>query len=286
MGRNRDDGLNVLQRVATSMTLSADYSIDVRDHLRRLDRSTTIADALAFEDEAPERSSSTKSNRLSLRTSFDPLQWMSLSGDASVRDGFTKNIGTASRQDSRNVGANVRFYTASNSATIEVRYDYRTSDRRNTETVFGTSLSHEASLTWRQVWGDTRTSLGSRVSRRNQERSGVSSTGFIVTPSLSVDYTLRTQSGWTVPLLGKTVKLEQNLTVTNYLTTVIRREKLGDQRDAKSERYQTALQLGYHVSQRVRANVNVSVSYFNDRVEAGNDYLSVSSALMVRGEFQ
>ncbi|MBT3267253.1 hypothetical protein HN371_08890 [Candidatus Poribacteria bacterium] len=286
MGRNRDDGLNVLQRVATSMTLSADYSIDVRDHLRRLDRSTTIADALAFEDEAPERSSSTKSNRLSLRTSFDPLQWMSLSGDASVRDGFTKNIGTASRQDSRNVGAHVRFYPASNSATIEVRYDYRTSDRRNTETVFGTSLSHEASLTWRQVWGDTRTSLGSRVSRRNQERSGVSSTGFIVTPSLSVDYTLRTQSGWTVPLLGKTVKLEQNLTVTNYLTTVIRREKLGDQRDAKSERYQTALQLGYHVSQRVRANVNVSVSYFNDRVEAGNDYLSVSSALMVRGEFQ
>jgi hypothetical protein len=286
MGRGRDDGYNVLQRVITSLTMSADYSIDVRDHLRRLDRSTTIADALAFDDEAPERSSSTKSNRLSLRTSFDPLQWMSLSGDGSLRDSFTKNIGTASRQDSRNLGANARFFTASNSATIELRYDYRTSDRRNTETVFGTSLSHESSVTWRQVWGGTRTSVGTRVSRRNQERSGVSSIGFIVTPSLSVDYTLRTQSGWTVPIIGKTMTLEQNLTVTNYITTVIRREKLGDQRDAKSERYQTALQLGYHVSQRVRANLNLSVSYYQDRVEAGNDYLSVSSALMVRGEFQ
>lgn len=285
-GGRRDDGFTVWQRSLNSLTFSVDYNYDVRDYLRQLDRGVSVREAMELPDEAPERSQSTQSNRVSLRASLDPLLWMSLSGDASWRNSFTKNIGTPSRQISNNAGGDVKLFNAKNTASVQIRYDYRTTDRQSVTSTYGSSVSHEGSLTWRQRWGETRTSLGTRVSLRNQERSGVTSRGVFLTPSLSVDYNLRTQSGWKMPLLRKTLKLDQNLNVTNYFTAVIRRERLGNNRDARSERYQTSLQIGYNLSQRVRANFNLSVTYNNDRIEAGQDYLSVSSALLLRGELQ
>lgn len=285
-GGRRDDGFTLWQRSLNSLTFSADYNYDVRDYLRQLDRGVSVREAMELPDEAPQRSQSTQSNRISLRGSFDPLLWVSFSGDASWRNSFTKNIGTPSRQISTNVGGDVKLFNAKNTASVQIRYDYRTADRQSVTSTYGSSVSHEGSLTWRQRWGETRTSLGTRLSLRNQERSGVTSRGVFLTPSLSVDYSLRTQAGWRVPLLRKTLKLDQNLNVTNYFTAIVRRERLGNNRDARSERYQTALQIGYNLSQRVRANFNLSVTYNNDRVEAGRDYLSVSSALLLRGELQ
>ncbi len=285
-GRDRfaDDGLNPFQRSVNTLTLSADYSIDIRDYLRRLKSDATVLDALRMPEDAPERSSSTRSVRLSLRGSFDPLQWLALSADASLRDSYTKNVGASSQDDSLLAGADAQIFARGGRSTIQLSYNFNTTERSNSASIFGDSRSHESALTWRQSLGETRLSLGSRVNFRRQERSGVETNSIIVTPSMSVDYTLKTAAGWRVPIVGTVLKLEQNLNVTNYLTTVVRRGNLGNQSEERSERYQTALQLGYRLSQHVRADLNLSLSYLKDRVEAGRDYFAVSSALMVRGE--
>ena len=275
--RFRDDGLNPFQRSMNSLSLSGDFSVDVRDYLRRLDSDTTLAEAYLLPEDASERSSSTRSTRVSFRSSFDPLPWLGLSGDLSFRDSFTKNVGAGSQDESFLAGADAQFFMGGGRSTMQLSYNYNVTERSNSSSVFGDSRSQEGGLTWRRAFGETRVSVGSRANFRQQERSGVQSDGVIVTPSLSVDYTLKTAAGWRIPLLRKELKLEQDLSVTNYLTTVIRRESLGEQLDARSERYQTALQLGYRLSRHVRASLNLSLSYFKDRVEAGRNYFAVSS---------
>ena len=125
-----------------------------------------------------------------------------------------------------------------------------------------------------------------RVSLRDQERSGIDSSSFIITPNFRIDYRLRVESGLKIPGLGKKFALKHDLNITNTFSTVIRREKFGANREERSERYETTLRTAYNLSTRLNLNLNFGMSYNNDHVEEGRDFLSITSSLRVRGEFQ
>ena len=67
---------------------------------------------------------------------------------------------------------------------------------------------------------------------------------------------------------------------------MVRREKFGANREEGSERYETTLQMRYKLGAKLNANLNLGVSYNQDPVEEGRDYLSLASSLTVRGEFR
>ena len=87
------------------------------------------------------------------------------------------------------------------------------------------------------------------------------------------------------PLIG-TIPLQHDLDLSNTLSTVLRRERFGANREERSERYETSLRIGYRLSEKLTADMNLGLSYNNDRVEEGRDFISVASALTVRGEFE
>ena len=141
-------------------------------------------------------------------------------------------------------------------------------------------------MSWIHKWGqETRTSLGIRTTIRDHLRSGIESKAFIVTPNLSIDYRYRTEGGIRVPFFGR-IPLKHDLDLTNTLSMAIRRETYGANREERSERYETTLRAGYKLSNHLTANLHLGLSYNHDRVEEGRDYLSIASALTVRGEFQ
>ena len=108
----------------------------------------------------------------------------------------------------------------------------------------------------------------------------------IVTPSFNVDYKLSLESGIRIPFRRKAIKLEHDLDLSNTFSTVVRREKFGANREERSERYETTLQMRYNLSAKLNANLNLGVSYNQDHVEEGRDYLSLASSLTIRGEFK
>ena len=67
---------------------------------------------------------------------------------------------------------------------------------------------------------------------------------------------------------------------------MVRREKFGANREERSERYETTLQMRYNLSAKLNANLNLGVSYNQDHVEEGRDNLSLASSLTVRGGFR
>ena len=74
--------------------------------------------------------------------------------------------------------------------------------------------------------------------------------------------------------------------MSNTFSTVIRREQFGANREERSERYETTVQMRYNLSTKLTANLNLGVSCNQDHVEEGRDYLSIASSLTVRGEFR
>ena len=121
---------------------------------------------------------------------------------------------------------------------------------------------------------------------RDQVRgSGIDSSALIITPNLSIDYRLRLEGGLPIPILGR-IPLKHDLNLTNTFSTVIRRENFGANREERSERYETTLRTRYNLSTRLSANLNLGLSYNNDHVEEGRDFLSIASSVTVRGEFQ
>ena len=199
-----------------------------------------------------------------------------------------KTSSTTSRSKSKSYEGDVKFFNAKNSSSFQVRYGFTQRDRRNLATLISESSSHNPSISWRQSWGQTTSSsVGVRVTLRDQERSGgsISSASFIVTPNLSFDYSLNVEKGVWTPFFGR-VKLKHDLRMTNTLSTVVRRERFGANQEEKSERYETTVRADYNLSTRLRAELNLGLSYNNDRVEEGRDFFSVASSLTVRGEFQ
>jgi len=89
-----------------------------------------------------------------------------------------------------------------------------------------------------------------------------------------------------LPFTDKTIKLDHNLDVSNTFSATVRREKLGVNRDEKSEQYGTSLDLSYNLRERIRTTIRLSIDYNHDRVRESADYMSVSGSLMMRGEFR
>ena len=127
--------------------------------------------------------------------------------------------------------------------------------------------------------------MGVRTTLRDQQRSGIRANALIITPNLSIDYRYRTENGIRVPFFGR-IPLKHDLELTNTLSWAIRREHFGANREERSERYEATLRVGYKISTHITANLHLGLSYNHDKVEEGRDFLSIASALTVRGEIQ
>jgi len=280
--------LGLWRRSIESFSINLDVSFDARDYLRKLDHGESFFDILKLPDDSDKRSRSTIGSRYGFRTDIDPFTWASFGTSYRRSNDFTKSAGTSSRYNSETYEGDVKVFGSDNASSIQLRYSF--SDRSRTSvsgTSISKSISHEPSMSWRQSWaGGTKTSTGVRFSLRNQTRSGVKSNSMIITPNFSIDYRLLVKGEWRMPVLNKVINLDHNFDLTNTLSTVIRREQYGVNRDEKSERFETSLRFNYNLSTRLRMNMNLGVSYNKDHVEEGRDYFSVASSVMVRGEFR
>ena len=276
----------IFQRSIESLGLNANVSLNNQDSLRRLDRGMRIADILQLPDEAEERTQSRQGTRYSFRTSVDPWSWASLGGNIDLSNNFTKSSSTSSRSESVRYEGDIKIFNSKNTSSLQLRYGYTLRDQSNINTQIGQSTAHEPSVSWSHTWEETtKTAFGIRLTQRDGERSGIDTASFIVTPNVSIDYRVRIEGGIRLPFIGK-IPLEHDLDLSNTLSTVIRRERFGANREERSERYETSLRVGYRLSERLTADMTLGLSYNNDRVEEGRDFISVASALTVRGEFE
>ena len=285
-GLTRREEAGLLQRSVESLAVNADMTYNTQDSLRRLDPGTKISEIFQIEDEDERRTQSRKGTRYSFRTSMDPWKWASIGGNASYNNNFTKSRSTSSRSKSTSYEGDLKIFNSKNTSSFQIRYRHMMRDQSNINTQIGESLSHEPSASWTQTWsGGTRTAFGVRTTLRNRERAGIQSFSFVVTPNFSIDYKVRIEGGIKIPFRRRRIVLEHDLDLSNTFSTVIRREKFGANREEKSERYETTLRTRYNLSKRLTANINLGLSYNQDRVEEGRDYLSIASSFTVRGEF-
>ncbi|MEC8894276.1 MAG: hypothetical protein VX901_13225, partial [Candidatus Poribacteria bacterium] len=285
-GSTKGEEAGLLQRSVESLAFNADMTYNTQDSLRRLAPGTTISEIIQIEDEDERRTQSRKGTRYSFRTSIDPWKWASLGGNASYNNNFTKSRSTSSRSKSTSYEGDLKIFNSKNTSSFQIRYRHMMRDQSNINARIGESLSHEPSVSWTQTWsGGTRTAFGVRTTLRNQERAGIQSSSFVITPNFSIDYKVRIEGGIKVPFRHRRVVLEHDLDLSNTFSTVMRREKFGANREEKSERYETTLRTRYNLSKRLTANINLGLSYNQDRVEEGRDYLSIASSFTVRGEF-
>lgn len=286
-GKQGKGQFSLLRRSMESLALNADVSFDTQDSLQRLPPGTSIRDILELPDDTEERTQSRQRNRYGLRTSVDPWTWVSLGTNISRNIGFTKSLSTSSDTQTTSYEGDIKLFNASNTSSFQLRYRYTQRDQSNINTTINESVSQEPSISWSQSLGaSTRSTLGVRMTMRDQVRSnGINASTLIITPNLSIDYRLRLEGGLPIPILGR-IPLKHDLDLTNTFSTVIRRENFGANREERSERYETTLRTRYNLSTRLSANLNLGLSYNNDHVEEGQDFLSIASSVTVRGEFQ
>ena len=287
-GKKKDAEFGVWRKSLKSFALNTNVSFDIQDSFRRLDAGQSVLDVLNLPDGDERRTQSRQGQRYTFRGSVDPWSWASLGTNVSFTNNFQKTSSTTSRAKSKNYEGDVKFFNSKNSSSFQVRYGFTRRDRRNLATLISESSAHNPSISWRQSWGqETSSSLGIRVTLREQQRSGgsIRSTSLIVTPNLSFDYSLNVERGVWMPFFGR-IKLKHDLRMSNTLSTVVRRERFGANQEEKSERYETTVRANYELSRRLSAQLNLGLSYNNDRVEEGRDFFSVASSLSVRGEFQ
>ena len=287
-GRKKDVGMGVWRKSLQSFAVNTNVSFDIQDSFRRLDAGQSVLGVLDFPDEDERRTQSRQGQRYTVRGSVDPWSWVSLGTNVSLTNNFAKTSSTTSRNKSKNYEGDVKFFNAKNSSSFQVRYGFTRRDRRNLATLISESSAHNPSISWRQSWRqETSSSLGIRVTLREQQRSGgsIRSTSLIVTPNINFDYSLNVERGVWMPFFGK-IKLKHDLKMSNTFSTVVRRERFGANQEEKSERYETTVRANYELSTRLSAQLNLGLSYNNDRVEEGKDFFSVASSLSVRGEFQ
>ena len=285
--QDKEKPKGLLQRSVESLSLNSDVSFNTQDYLRQLESGDSLAEIIQFEEGDKRRSRARTGTRYNFRTAVDPWSWTSLSGNYSHSNSFMKSSSTSSKSNTVSYDGNLKLFNAKNTSTLQLRYRYMTRDHSNINARIGGSLSYEPSVSWRHSWkSGTRTTLGVRTTFRDQERAGINSFSLIVTPSFNVDYKLSLESGIRIPFRRKAIKLEHDLDLSNTFSTVVRREKFGANREERSERYETTLQMRYNLSAKLNANLNLGVSYNQDHVEEGRDYLSLASSLTVRGEFR
>ena len=285
-GKQGKGEFSLLRRSMESLALNADVSFDTQDSLQRLPPGTSIRDILELPDDTEERTQSRQRNRYGLRASVDPWTRVSLGTNISRNNGFTKSLSTSSDNQSTSYEGDIKLFNASNTSSFQLRHRYTQREQSNINTTINESVSQEPSISWSQSLGvSTKATLGVRMTMRDEERSSISGSTLIITPNLSIDYRLRLEGGLPIPILGR-IPLKHDLDLTNTFSTVIRREKRGANREERSERYETTLRTRYNLSTRLSANLNLGLSYNNDHVEEGQDFLSIASSVTVRGEFQ
>ena len=290
--KDRGDGKEIkkrgiLRRSVESFSLNTDLRFNINDYLRRLKPDMGFMDIMNLDPESEYRNRSTRNRRLSVRSNIDPLSWMSLGSNISLTNRFTKSAGTASNSDSSTVGGDVKFFNSKNSTSLMLKYDMTQQNSSNRSGSISDSVSHNQSVMIRKSWSSgIGSSLGLRTTFRNYERGGVETHSKIFAPNFNIDYDLHVKGDLGLPLIGKTISLDHNLDVSNTFSSMVRREKLGVNRDEKSEQYGTSLDVSYDLRQRIRATMRLSVDYNHDRVEENADYLAVSGSLMLRGEFR
>ena len=275
----------LLHRIVNTFTISTNANFTATESYRQLAPGLSVIEIWSLPDDADERTHSRRSNRYTVRSSVDPWTWASLGGNYSTSDSSRKSAGSTYFSNAKTYEADLKL-KAQEKTSFQLRYSFTTRNNANLAATLSDSAAHTPSLSWHHTWGaETRTALGIRTTIRDQERSGIMSRAFIVTPNLSVDYRYRTENGIRVPFFGR-LPLKHDLELTNTLSWAIRREAFGANREERSERYETTLRVGYKISTHFTANLHLGVSYNNDRVEEGRDFLSIASALTVRGELQ
>jgi len=276
---------SILHRILKSFTVSTNANFTATESYRQLESGLSALEIWSLADDAKERANSRRSNRYTLRSSVDPWNWMALGANASTSDSFRKSLGSTYTTHAESYEADVKLKTQE-TASFQLRYSFTKRDNSTLETTLSDSTAHTPSLSWLHTWGkETRTALGVRTTFRDHERSGILSKALIVTPNFSIDYRYRTENGIRIPFFGR-IPLKHDLDVTNTLSWAIRRENFGANREERSERYETTLRVGYKISTHITANFHLGLSYHHDRVEEGRDFLSVASALTIRGEIQ
>jgi len=279
----QQDGL--LNRMLKSFTVSTNANFTATESYRRLASGQSIMEIYSLAEDAKERTNSRRSNRYTLRSSVDPWKWASFGANVSTSDSFRKSSASIYTSHAEAYETDLKL-TAKETTSFQLRYSFTKRDNTTQETTLSDSAAHTPSLSWIHTWGkEIRTALGIRTTFQDQQRSGIQSNAFIVTPNLSVDYRYRTENGIRLPFFGR-IPLQHDLELTNTLSWAIRREQFGANREERSERYETTLRVGYKISTHITANLHLGVSYNNDRVEEGRDFLSIASALTIRGEIQ
>ncbi len=277
------DGM--LNRILKSFTVSTNANFTASESYRQLAGNQSIIEIYSLAEDAKERTNSQRSNRYTMRTSVEPWKWVSLGANVNTTDSFRKSTGTIYTSHAESYEGNLKL-SAQETTSFQIRYSFTKRDNTTQKATLSDSTAHTPSLSWIHTWGkETRTALGIRTTFQDQQRSGIQSNAFIVTPNLSVDYRYHTENGIRLPFIGR-IPLKHDLELTNTLSWAIRREQFGANREERSERYETTLRVGYKISTHITANFHLGVSYNNDRVEEGRDFLSIASALTIRGEIQ
>ncbi len=275
----------LFHRVLKTFTVSTNANFTATESYRQLASGISAIEMWQLPDDAQERTHSRRSNRYTVRSAVDPWTWASLGGNYSTSDSFRKSAGSTYTSHAETYEADLKL-KAQEKTSFQLRYSFTMRNTANLAVTLSDSAAHTPSLSWHHTWGaETRTALGIRTTLRDQERSGIVSSAFIVTPNISVDYRYRTENGIRIPFFGR-IPLKHDLELTNTFSWAIRREEFGANREERSERYETTLRVGYKISTHFTANLHLGVSYNNDRVEEGRDFLSIASALTVRGELQ
>lgn len=274
-----------LLRIINTFTINTSANFTAAESFRQLESGQSLIEIWELDREADERTNSRNSNRYSVRTSVDPWKWLSFGTNLSTADSFRKSYGSTYTTHAETYEADIKL-NAQQASSFQLRYSFTIRNNANLEVTLSDSAAHTPSLSWIQKWSEkTRTSLGVRTTLRDHLRSGIQSNAFIITPNFSIDYRYSTEGGIRLPFFGR-IPLKHDLDLTNTFSLAIRRENYGANKEERSERYETTLRAGYKLSDHLTANLHLGLSYNHDRVEEGRDFLSVASALTVRGQFE
>ena len=276
----------ILQRTLNSFTISTNATFTATESYRQLASGLSALEIWSLADDAKERTNSRRNSRYTVRGSVDPWRWASFGANFRTSENFRKSSGSTYTSHAESYEADVELKTQATSS-FQLRYSFTKRDSATQETTVVKSTGHTPSLSWIHTWGKEtpRTALGIRTTLRDQERSGITSNALIITPNFSIDYRYRTENGIRFPFFGR-IPLKHDLELTNTFSWAIRRENFGANREERSERYETTLRVGYKISTHITANFHLGLSYHHDRVEEGRDFLSIASALTIRGEIQ
>ena len=275
----------ILHRVLTSFSINTNATFSATESYRQLASGLSMLEIWSLEQDATERTNSRRSNRYTVRGSVEPWQWATLGTNVSTSDSFRKSSGTTYIENTSAYEADIKLKARENSS-FQLRYSYTMRDSGTLEATLADSKAHTPSLSWIHTWGkETRTALGLRTTMQERLRSGIRGNALVITPNFSIDYRYHTENGIRIPFFGR-IPLKHDLELTNTLSWMIRREQYGPNLEERSERYETTLRVGYKISTHITANFHLGLSYNHDRVEEGQDYLSVATALTVRGEIR